>query len=92
MAPAMAGAKWPASRYPINGWTPIAVLQPAIPPHSNVKECGIMGQKMTGRRLKESKCARQAQADPGQGNQGPAVVDKHFQEPARFNGHTTLER
>ena len=47
---------------------------------------------MAGRRLEESKCTRQAQADPGQGNQGPAIVNQYFQQSTRITGRGSLER
>jgi len=56
----------------------------------HLKEFGVMRQKMTGRGLKQRKCARQRQADPGQGNQGSTITDHRFQKSTRFFGHSLL--
>ena len=56
----------------------------------HLKEFGIVRQRMTGRGLKQRKCAREAQAEPGQGNQRPTIIDQHLQKSSRFSGHSLL--
>src|SRR5262245_10503838 len=59
-------------------------------PRCHLKEFGVMRQKVTGRGLKQRKCTRQGQADPGEGNQGSTIVDHRFQKTTAFSGHRLL--